>query len=158
MTTVRIEREVAGSLADAFRAFTDVDVLARWWWPHLPDSVYRLDPRPGGSISVRSAIADIGFHGTFTTVEPPTRLAFTWIWTSAAIEEARDTAGGSSVDEDAEQGVETVDIVFTAVTEARTRVLVSHTSTDQLSQTDGVGQGWNDVMDRLAALDPTHED
>ena len=82
--TLEIERVVPASASDAFRAFADPDLLARWWGP-AGFSVASLDfdPRPGNRyrIEMQPPEGD-AFHlaGEFRQVDPPTRLAFTFAW------------------------------------------------------------------------------
>jgi uncharacterized protein YndB with AHSA1/START domain len=68
----------------AFGAFADPDKLARWWGP-AGFSVPSVDfePRPGGGyrIEMQPPEGD-AFHlvGEFREVDPPSRLAFTFVW------------------------------------------------------------------------------
>jgi uncharacterized protein YndB with AHSA1/START domain len=133
MTDVRITRDVPGGTAAVFRAFTEADLLRTWWWPHLPDATYAVDPVAGGEIAIASAAAGIGFHGTFTEVTAPTRLAFTWIWV-----------------DDLE--TDRVKVVLSALTPDTTRAVVTHTCSADAAA--GLEQGWGDVLDRLAARPP----
>ncbi len=143
MTTVTITRTVPSTLERAFTAFTDAETMASWWWPHLPDTRYELDPRVGGELVIDSPTAGIAVRGTYTEVAPPHRLAFTWIWVS----DNETMPPGAPVD--------TVEVTFAPeVTVApkgspRTVVTVRHTSVFDLAG-GGAEQGWNDCMDRLA--------
>ena len=69
-----------------FDAFTSEEVMRRWWhaghdWETPEASV---DLRMGGELRVvmRNPHEDVryGGGGEYTVVDPPTRLAFTWIW------------------------------------------------------------------------------
>jgi uncharacterized protein YndB with AHSA1/START domain len=62
-----------------FDCFTDADRLAKWWGPRACENViHRLDPRPGGEISLH--MAGPGYShlmgGEFIEIERPTRLVF----------------------------------------------------------------------------------
>lgn len=122
--------DVPGRAAAVFRAFTDADLLRTWWWPHLPDATYAVDPVPGGEIAVASPGAGIGFRGAFVEVTAPTRLAFTWTWVD-------------------DPETDTVEVVMTPLTPDTTRVLVTHTCSSDSAA--GLEQGWSDVLGRLAA-------
>lgn len=69
-----------------FAAWTSEEVLRRWWrterdWETTEAEV---DLRVGGTVRVvmRDPHNDVeyGGGGRYTEVEPPNRLAFTWIW------------------------------------------------------------------------------
>jgi uncharacterized protein YndB with AHSA1/START domain len=65
-----------------FRAWTEPEQLARWFGcagSTVP--THELDPRPGGAyrITVRTRDGEQStVSGTYSVVEPPHRLAFTW--------------------------------------------------------------------------------
>jgi uncharacterized protein YndB with AHSA1/START domain len=84
--TLRIERTYRAPIRAVFEAWTSEEVIRRWWelehgWE---TTEAELDLRVGGAVRVvmRDPDKDIeyGGGGTYTEVEPPTRLAFTWIW------------------------------------------------------------------------------
>lgn len=136
MTTITISRTVAAPPERAYAAWIEPEQLATWWWPHLPDTTYEVDARPGGSYRIDSPTAGIRVEGTFTEVEPARRLVYTWLWSSG-----RD----GDVPEDV------VEVTFEP-NGTGTVVTVRHTSVEDITQ-GGAEQGWNDVMNRLAAVD-----
>jgi uncharacterized protein YndB with AHSA1/START domain len=84
--TLRIERTYHAPVEAVFEAWTNEEVLRRWWelergWN---TTEAELDVRVGGGLRVvmrdPEKDAEIGGGGTYTEVEPPHRLAFTWIW------------------------------------------------------------------------------
>ncbi|MGH2923049.1 MAG: SRPBCC family protein [Solirubrobacterales bacterium] len=84
--TLRMERTFAAPAARVFDAFTSVEVLRRWWHPgpdwETPEA--SVEPRVGGEIRVAMRDphkdARYGGRGRFTEVDPPRRIAFSWIW------------------------------------------------------------------------------
>jgi glutathione S-transferase len=84
--TLRIERTFHAPAQAVFDAWTSEEVMRRWWraerdWETSEASV---DLRVGGAVRVvmrdPHADAEYGGGGTYTEVDPPRRLAFTWIW------------------------------------------------------------------------------
>jgi uncharacterized protein YndB with AHSA1/START domain len=84
--TLRIERTFQAPAEAVFDAWTSEEALLRWW--HLEHdgetSEAEVDLRVGGVVRVvmRDPNKDVeyGGAGLYTEIEPPTRLAFTWIW------------------------------------------------------------------------------
>jgi uncharacterized protein YndB with AHSA1/START domain len=84
---LEIERVLPAAREVVFAAFTDPDELAMWWGPEgfsIPSLDFR--PRVGESyrIEMQPPEGD-SFHlaGEFRAVEPPGRLAFTFVWEPA---------------------------------------------------------------------------
>ena len=67
-----------------WQAWTDPQMLARWWWPERFHTAYEVDLREGGRYRFRSAdLPDIGVlcvAGVYLEVRPPERLAYSWEW------------------------------------------------------------------------------
>jgi uncharacterized protein YndB with AHSA1/START domain len=84
--TLRIERTFRAPAEAVFDAWTSEEVLRRWWHTELgwETSEAEVDPHVGGVVRVvmRDPNKDVeyGGRGHYTEIEPPTRLAFTWIW------------------------------------------------------------------------------
>jgi uncharacterized protein YndB with AHSA1/START domain len=85
-TTLRIKRTYQAPEQEVFDAWTSKEVLRRWFhaehdW-ETPEA--EVDLRVGGAVRVvmrdPDKDAEYGGGGTYTEVEPPTRLAFTWTW------------------------------------------------------------------------------
>ncbi len=70
-----------------FRAFTDPDLIPRWWGPRsLTTTVDRLEARPGGvwRFVQRDAEGNVhGFNGVFHEVVPPERIVQTFEYEGA---------------------------------------------------------------------------
>jgi uncharacterized protein YndB with AHSA1/START domain len=83
---LRIERTFAAPARAVFEAWTSEEVLRRWLhaFPDWETPVAEVDLRVGGTVRiVMRDPADGSEHGAcgeYTLVEPPHRLAFTWVW------------------------------------------------------------------------------
>ena len=77
--SVELERRLPASIAEVFRWFTEPDLMARWMTP-VGTATAIVDLRIGGALRVvmRGGDTVIEHTGTFTEVDPPRRLAFTW--------------------------------------------------------------------------------
>jgi len=84
--TLRIERTFQAPAQAVFDAWTSEEVLRRWFHAeyHWETSDARVDLRVGGEIRVvmRDPKKDEehGGGGRYTEIDPPRRLAFTWLW------------------------------------------------------------------------------
>jgi len=85
-TTLRMERTFQAPAQAVFDAWTSEEVMRRWWhagrdW-ETPEAEVEL--RVGGTVRVvmrnPHTGAEYGGGGRYTEIEPPRRLAFTWIW------------------------------------------------------------------------------
>jgi uncharacterized protein YndB with AHSA1/START domain len=84
--TLRMERAFQAPIEAVFEAWTSEEVLRRWW--HTEDgyetSEAAVDLRVGGTVRVvmrdPKEGVEYGGGGTYTEVDPPNRLAFTWTW------------------------------------------------------------------------------
>ncbi len=79
-----ITRTFEASRGEVWRAWTDVDVAARWWHPAgmetRPETV-RIDLREGGTFTYTMVDPDGTEHpwaGTYLAVRPVEHLRFTW--------------------------------------------------------------------------------
>jgi uncharacterized protein YndB with AHSA1/START domain len=84
--TLHIERTYRAPAEAVFDAWTSEEVLLRWWragqdWETTEAEV---DLRVGGVVRVvmrdPAKDAEYGGGGTYTEIDPPSRLAFTWTW------------------------------------------------------------------------------
>jgi uncharacterized protein YndB with AHSA1/START domain len=84
--TLRIERTFQAPAERVFDAWTSEEVMRRWWQAERgwATSEAAVDLRVGGDIRVvmrdPDKEVDYGGGGTYVEIDPPTRLAFTWIW------------------------------------------------------------------------------
>lgn len=84
--TLRLERTFPAPADRVFAAWTSPEVMRRWWelergWG---TTVAEVDLRVGGELRVvmRDPATDdeYGGGGHYTEIDPPRRLAFTWLW------------------------------------------------------------------------------
>jgi uncharacterized protein YndB with AHSA1/START domain len=84
--TLRIERTYQAPAEAVFEAWTSEEVFHRWWQagPDWETAEAEIDLRVGGAVRVvmrdPGKDAEYGGGGTYTEIDPPSRLAFTWIW------------------------------------------------------------------------------
>jgi uncharacterized protein YndB with AHSA1/START domain len=83
--TLRIERSYRAPAQAVFDAWTSEEVLLRWFragrdWDTAEAAV---DLQVGGAVRVVMVTdtgREIGGGGVYTEIDPPRRLAFTWLW------------------------------------------------------------------------------
>ncbi|HEY6762981.1 MAG TPA: SRPBCC domain-containing protein [Baekduia sp.] len=84
--TLRIQRTYQAPAQAVFDAWTSEEVLRRWFhsergW-ETPEAA--VDLRVGGEVRVVMRNPDTGAEygggGRYTEIDPPRRLAFTWLW------------------------------------------------------------------------------
>jgi uncharacterized protein YndB with AHSA1/START domain len=131
---LRIERSYEAPAEKVFDAWTSEEVLRRWWRPQdgwqTPEAV--VEPRVGGTIRVVMHDPDGETHGasgTYTEVERPTRLAFTWTW-----------------DGSERQGVVEVDFEDR---DGRTRVVFTHSGLEDQESVRSHEGGWGRILEEL---------
>jgi uncharacterized protein YndB with AHSA1/START domain len=82
--TLEIKRLLSAPPSVAFAAFSEPNELAKWWGPQgftIPS--VEFDPRVGATyrIEMRPPEGDsFNLIGEFRDVDPPARLAFTFVW------------------------------------------------------------------------------
>ncbi len=85
-TTLRMERTFQAPRERVFDAFTSEEVLRRWWRAEhdWETTVAEVDLRVGGEVRVvmRNPHTgdEYGGGGRYAEIDPPRRLAFTWLW------------------------------------------------------------------------------
>ena len=99
---LELDRTFSAPAPAVFEAFTDPEQLARWWGPE-GFTIPRLDfePRPGAPyrIEMQPPEGD-SFHlkGEFREVDPPARIAFTFVWEPADADDVETLASLSFED------------------------------------------------------------
>ena len=104
--TLRMERAYEATAERVFDAWTSEEVIRRWFHAghDWETTVAEVDLRVGGEVRVvmRNPHEDVeyGGGGRYTEIDPPNRLAFTWIWddmgTRQLIELEFDEADGAT--------------------------------------------------------------
>lgn len=82
---VFVEQRLDSPAARVFAAFTDPQLVARWWSPasEIRNEVLELDARVGGRYRFAYHLADGTVSvvtGEYREVVAPQRLVFTWTW------------------------------------------------------------------------------
>jgi uncharacterized protein YndB with AHSA1/START domain len=126
-----------------FKAWTEAAHMKQWWGPHgFTNPVCEMDVRPGGSIHIDMTAPDgvvFPMGGTFRIIDRPHRIVFT----STAFE---DPDGGSRL-----ENLNTV--IFKAIdgkTELHLQADVLKSTPEMDKALDGMEEGWNQSLDKLA--------
>jgi len=135
---VDCSRRFAAPVDRVYRAFTEPDLVQRWWSPDpaVLVEVLSWDLRPGGAWRFGYRFPDatlIHVGGVFRVVQPLRRLVFTWTWEPP----------------DAHAGVSTLVTVDLDGDEEETTVRVIHDRFPDALIRDRHDAGWNATLDRL---------
>ena len=139
---VRVTQTIRASRARVFRAWTDPELLMRWFIP--PDDqmrVVELDLRAGGRYRLEGTVRARPWSvwGTYKEVAPPSRLVFTWTWEN-------DAALGEPL------GKDTVVTVDFRERGAETEVVVTHERLVTEKARAEHQAGWVECLDRIAGI------
>jgi uncharacterized protein YndB with AHSA1/START domain len=136
--SLTVERVIPGPIDAVFDAWLDPGSLMRWMTPGPGISVPQAttEPRVGGRfrIVMKSGAREIPHEGEYRVIDRPRRLVFTW-----KSEPAGDTL---------------VTIQFVAVSERRTKVILTHERFATETSRDSHRNGWTAVLE---AMDRTME-
>lgn len=146
---LRIERTFAAPVASVFDAWTNAEVLRRWWpaGPGWQTPVAEVDVRVGGRLRLVMRApdgAEFGGEGHYVEITRPTRLVFTWHW---------DT-------DDLGTQPQLVEVTFTDNTDATTTVVLVNrglTAADEQSHREGWQASFDNLDDTLASPGATDE-
>lgn len=137
-----IEHTFAAPRARVFEAWSNPEVLRRWWGagPDWTSSAVEIDLRPGGryrlSMTDPGAGADHVVGGEYVEVAPPERLVYTWTW---------ETPGSPTGDL-----TTLVTVEFHEAPGDHTTVVLTHTGFTDGQQRDLHDQGWRACLANLA--------
>jgi uncharacterized protein YndB with AHSA1/START domain len=147
VTTLRLERTMEAPAQDVFDAWTNPEVLRRWWSPDPKGRVpvADVDLRVGGAYRIAMETPDGTRHtvqGEYREVRPPERLVYTWAW----------------VEEDGSPGhVSTVTVSFREEG-ARTTVILEHSDLPSAESRERHAAGWSACLGNLARVFPSTGD
>jgi uncharacterized protein YndB with AHSA1/START domain len=141
-TGVELKKYLSATPEKVFAAFADPQLVARWLKP-APDitlSVLQFEFREGGkyrfAYHVPGAAVPMIVFGSYSTIEPPSRIVFSW-----SIEPPDEHAGIDSE----------VNVAISRIGD-RTQLVIRH---DKLAQPDAERRhaaGWEGAVDQLALL------
>jgi uncharacterized protein YndB with AHSA1/START domain len=139
--TLSLEREFSAPPEKVFAAWTDPEVLRRWWaaGPAYTSPGCEVDLRVGGRYLLRMRDEDGNEHvvgGEFREIDPPARLVYTWQWV------------GEDVPDPGHESLVAVEFVPAG---SGTLVRLDHSGLPSEESATRHGHGWNGVLDSLAA-------
>jgi uncharacterized protein YndB with AHSA1/START domain len=138
-TTLRLQRTFDARPEEVFDAWTNPEVLRRWWAvaPSWRTPVAEVDLRAGGSYRLTMEDPQDGTShtvlGEYSEVRRPERLVYSWCW----------------VQEDGSTGhVSKVTVEFVPDGE-RTTVVLEHSELESPESAERHGKGWEACMQML---------
>jgi uncharacterized protein YndB with AHSA1/START domain len=135
--TLETRRTITATPERLFAAWTDPAQLISWWGPHgVVCTGAEVDLRVGGKYRIGNRLPDgmeIWIVGTFSVVDRPTRLVYSWLIEKIQGED------------------ETVTVRFEARGEA-TEVIVTHERISNAAARDQHAVGWDGCLDGLQEL------
>jgi uncharacterized protein YndB with AHSA1/START domain len=135
--TVRVERTFAAPVEAVFDAWTNPEVLKRWWKadPSHEVTIAALDVRAGGAYRLemhRPDGEDMVVYGTYREVTRPDRLVYSWAWEGT----------GPYANHESE-----VAVTFAEPEPGRTIVTIEHAGLLDDDSRAAHAHGWNGVLD-----------
>lgn len=132
---LKITHTYAAPPEKVFRAWTDPEVMKRWFAPSDEFSVpeVAVDARAGGRYRIVMRAPDGEYHrvgGVYRAVDPPRKLVFTWAWESTPERESL------------------VTVEFNAAGVGTELVVIHELFADEEAR-DKHEQGWNGCLNRL---------
>lgn len=139
---IHVERIFDAPPERVFKAYTDPELIPRWWGPRGTETIVEeLDPTAGGVWRFRSRGSDgseIVFRGVFREVTPHERLVQTFEWDGMPGHVSVETA------------------VFEDLGDGRTKVVsdsIFHTAEERDGMVEsGMERGMNETYERLDEL------
>ncbi len=142
-TSLRVERTFDASPEEVFDAWTNPEVLRRWWRPNpaWTTPVAEVDLRVGGRYRISMEDPENGSKhtaaGEYSEVSRPERLVYSWQW-----EEEDGRLGPAS----------TVAVDFRADGDGeRTTVVLEHSGLISAESRDSHTHGWAGIFEMLEA-------
>jgi len=140
--TVRVERTFEAPVEAVFDAWTNPEVLKRWWKadPAHEVTIAALDVRAGGAYRLEMRVPDpdrddMVVYGTYREVSRPDRLVYSWAWEGT----------GPYANHESE-----VAVTFAEHEPGRTTVTIEHAGLLDEDSRANHARGWNGVLDSFA--------
>lgn len=132
---IELVQDVAAPRERVWSAFTTAEGLTSWWWRHWEGVSIAVDARVGGAYRMDAPAQGITISGRFLVVDPPSRLALSWVWQ----------------DDDGATADEAVDIRLVA-DGTGTRVHLRHSGPwpEGSTSAESYRQGWEFTLGQLA--------
>jgi uncharacterized protein YndB with AHSA1/START domain len=137
---LRLERSFAARREEVFRAWTEPEVLKRWWaaGPNWQTPLAETDTRVGGRYRLSMQDPESGdthtVGGEYMEVDFPERLVYTWTWEGA--------------DEDSSSAGSIVRVEFHEAGD-RTNVVLIHEGITDGNSREQHAHGWAACLDNL---------
>jgi uncharacterized protein YndB with AHSA1/START domain len=151
--TLTISRDFDAPRELVWRAWTEPEQMMRWWGPKdFTAPVCRIDLRVGGTYlnCMRGPDGkDYWTTGTYREIVPPQRLVFTDSFADASGKRVPASHYGMTGDWPDEQ---LVTLTFEELAPGKTRLTLRHDDMPSVEMADGAGAGWNESLDKLAAV------
>jgi uncharacterized protein YndB with AHSA1/START domain len=139
--TLVIERVFKAPPERVFKAWTDPEILVKWWGPeglNTPDC--NMDVRTGGAWRTAMAGPKGESHivsGVYREITPPSRLVMTWGWEK----------------DDGSRGHETVvELTFEPASDGNTKMTLVQALFQSTEQREGHNMGWDSSFNDLDRL------
>ena len=80
MADLELRRGLSVPVERVWRAFTDPEALAGWFWPRRFQTLVTSDLRVGGRYRIDGSAGGLAVSGEYLELEAPRRLRFGWQW------------------------------------------------------------------------------
>jgi len=135
---ILITREFDAPRHLVYRAYTEPDLIRRWWAGRRGEATsVEVNLRVGGRIRIvmrdPADGTEAGATGEYQVVEPPQRLVFTWIW------------------DDRPEQPQLIELEFSEL-DGRTTVLMTNSAILTDERLRSQERGWNVCYDNLERL------
>lgn len=129
-----IRRRLHATVEELFGEWTDPANMGAWMCPgDIVSTRVHMDLRVGGTLRIvmRDSERTFEHRGEFTLIEPPTKLAFTWIADAT------------------DQQTTLVTVEFIAISENETELVLTHRAFPRPEVRDRYRGGWAGILERL---------
>lgn len=134
---LHIEREFRAPPESVYNAWTDPNILTKWWGPEgMTTPEFELNTYEGGSWTTTMESAEgnqVTTSGNYKVLDPPSRLVFTWAWTQ----------------DDGSRGTETEVEITLAKSEIGTLMTLVQGTFADMAARDNHNAGWSSSFNDL---------